>query len=78
MRFQRSDFLRYALVLFEGGIYTDTDTRILRSFEYWGSNPIEHKASPGEPSLIIGIEADVYVLIIARLVCRLLLTPFVL
>lgn len=58
---QKSDFLRYIFVLFEGGIYTDTDTAILKTFEHWGSRPVEHDVSPGPPSLIVGIEADVYV-----------------
>lgn len=55
----KSDFLRYIFVLFEGGIYTDTDTAILKTFEHWGSRPVEHDASTGPPSLIVGIEADV-------------------
>lgn len=58
---QRSDYLRYVLICFEGGIYTDTDTSILKSFAQWGSHPDEHNASQGPASLIIGIEADVYV-----------------
>ncbi|OCF33591.1 hypothetical protein I316_04664 [Kwoniella heveanensis BCC8398] len=32
----RSDTLRYLLVLIEGGIYTDTDTQLLKSPSVWG------------------------------------------
>lgn len=56
---QRSDFLRYIFVLFEGGIYSDTDTAILKDFSHWGSGAEEHDPSVGPPSLIVGIEADV-------------------
>jgi len=55
----RSDYLRYVVLCFEGGIYSDTDTRLLKSFDHWGANPEERSASPGPASLIVGIEADV-------------------
>ncbi|WWC92083.1 uncharacterized protein L201_007037 [Kwoniella dendrophila CBS 6074] len=35
----RSDTLRYLLILLEGGIYSDTDTTLLKSPSEWGKNP---------------------------------------
>lgn len=40
MRSQRSDALRYLLLLVEGGIYSDTDTRLLKSPSHWGEGPM--------------------------------------
>jgi alpha 1,6-mannosyltransferase len=37
---QRSDMFRYLVLLVEGGIYSDTDTRLLKAFEKWGANAI--------------------------------------
>ncbi|KAF9519774.1 glycosyltransferase family 32 protein [Hydnum rufescens UP504] len=54
-------FLRYLLLLVEGGIYTDTDTHLLRSIDGWGKGATNYgdQKYPGRPSLIVGIEADV-------------------
>ncbi|WWC65436.1 uncharacterized protein I303_108054 [Kwoniella dejecticola CBS 10117] len=43
----RSDTLRYLLVLLEGGIYTDTDTTLLKSPSEWGNNPKLFKGGQG-------------------------------
>ncbi|KAF8306361.1 hypothetical protein DL93DRAFT_2172122 [Clavulina sp. PMI_390] len=56
----RSDYLRYIVVCFEGGIYSDTDTLLLRDFSNWGTtDPDERIKGNGPASLIVGIEADV-------------------
>jgi alpha 1,6-mannosyltransferase len=34
--FQHSDMLRYLLLLLEGGIYSDTDTKRLKPLSEWG------------------------------------------
>jgi alpha 1,6-mannosyltransferase len=34
---QRSDTLRYLLLLLNGGIYSDTDTSLLKAPSHWGS-----------------------------------------
>ena len=36
LKYQRSDTLRYLLLLVEGGIYSDTDTPLLKSPSKWG------------------------------------------
>lgn len=36
LMYQRSDMLRYLLLFLEGGIYTDTDTTLLKSPGHWG------------------------------------------
>ena len=37
MSAQKSDVLRYLLLLLEGGIYTDTDTNLLKPPSVWGA-----------------------------------------
>ncbi|KAF8343767.1 uncharacterized protein EI90DRAFT_3027053 [Cantharellus anzutake] len=53
--------LRYLLVLVEGGIYSDTDTRMLKTIDHWGQGSMDFQGthSTGPPSVIVGIEADV-------------------
>jgi len=51
----KSDMLRYLLVLFEGGTYTDTDTHLLKPIDHWGASA----PGNGRPSIIVGVEADV-------------------
>ncbi len=55
--------LRYLLILFEGGVYSDTDTRLLKPISDWGKgwSDYEGTTSNGLPGVIVGIEADVYV-----------------
>ena len=36
LKYQRSDTLRYLLLLVEGGIYSDTDTQLLQPPSKWG------------------------------------------
>ncbi|WVF68134.1 hypothetical protein IAT40_002897 [Kwoniella sp. CBS 6097] len=43
----RSDTLRYLLLLIEGGIYTDTDTQLLKSPSVWGTEPKLYKDGIG-------------------------------
>nr|XP_019007986.1 uncharacterized protein I206_07154 [Kwoniella pini CBS 10737]OCF46767.1 hypothetical protein I206_07154 [Kwoniella pini CBS 10737] len=43
----RSDTLRYLLILLEGGIYTDTDTTLLKSPSEWGHDPKLFKGGDG-------------------------------
>ncbi|OCF58527.1 hypothetical protein L486_04560 [Kwoniella mangroviensis CBS 10435] len=43
----RSDTLRYLLILFEGGIYSDTDTLLLKPPSAWGQNPKLYKDGQG-------------------------------
>jgi len=57
----KSDLLRYLLLLFEGGTYSDTDVHLLQPIDTWGQYPdlLDTKGGTGGPSLIIGVEADV-------------------
>ncbi|WVQ95719.1 hypothetical protein IAU59_002818 [Kwoniella sp. CBS 9459] len=43
----RSDTLRYLLLLVEGGIYTDTDTQLVKSPSVWGTGPKLYKDGIG-------------------------------
>ncbi|ORX41208.1 hypothetical protein BD324DRAFT_613641 [Kockovaella imperatae] len=43
----RSDLLRYLLLLFEGGIYSDTDTSLLKEPSRWGSGATVWKYGEG-------------------------------
>ncbi|KAF8610649.1 hypothetical protein BDV93DRAFT_601630 [Ceratobasidium sp. AG-I] len=57
---KRSDMLRYLLVMVEGGIYSDMDTRRLRDISKWGQGAdLIGPHHLGSPSVTIGIEADV-------------------
>ncbi|CED82636.1 OCH1 [Phaffia rhodozyma] len=66
----KADFLRYLLMLVHGGVYSDTDTVALRPIEQWGKlhprlytngSLSSFDYSPdSEPSLILGIEVDVW------------------
>ncbi|KAG9104613.1 membrane-bound alpha-1,6- mannosyltransferase Initiation-specific [Ceratobasidium sp. 370] len=59
-RTKRSDLLRYLLVMVEGGIYTDIDTKRLKDISQWGQGAdIRGAESTGLPSVVVGIEADV-------------------
>jgi len=57
----KSDMLRYLLILFEGGVYTDTDTRLLKPIGNWGRGWMDYEDTTGvgPPGVIVGIEADV-------------------
>ena len=46
----KADMFRYLVILAYGGIYSDTDTHCLKSIDEW--------AEGRDPSLIIGVEAD--------------------
>ncbi|KAG9098155.1 membrane-bound alpha-1,6- mannosyltransferase Initiation-specific [Ceratobasidium sp. UAMH 11750] len=57
---KRSDLLRYLLVMVEGGIYADMDTRRLKDISQWGQGAeVRGPESAGLPSVVVGIEADV-------------------
>ncbi|KIJ45767.1 glycosyltransferase family 32 protein [Sphaerobolus stellatus SS14] len=57
----KTDFLRYLLLLVEGGVYSDIDTKCLKSISQWGSDPdVKGELRGGEqPGAVIGVEADV-------------------
>ncbi|KAF8591965.1 glycosyltransferase family 32 protein [Ramaria rubella] len=58
----KADFLRYLVLLVEGGIYSDIDTTCLKAASRWGSDPDVREGVRGDvlaPSGIIGVEADV-------------------
>ncbi|KAF8528075.1 nucleotide-diphospho-sugar transferase [Hysterangium stoloniferum] len=57
----KSDFLRYLLLLVEGGVYSDMDTTCLKPIDVWGSDAdvMGHMRGDDSPSAIVGIEADV-------------------
>ncbi|MCJ1481632.1 hypothetical protein MMC06_001791 [Schaereria dolodes] len=49
----RSDFLRYLVLLEDGGVYSDIDTRNLKPVSIWVPSSLVEKSS-----LVIGIEVD--------------------
>ncbi|KAG9118281.1 membrane-bound alpha-1,6- mannosyltransferase Initiation-specific, partial [Ceratobasidium sp. 392] len=56
---KRSDLLRYLLVMVEGGIYSDIDTRRLKDISRWGQGADTiGEETVGLPSVVVGIEAD--------------------
>ncbi|KAG8701479.1 membrane-bound alpha-1,6- mannosyltransferase Initiation-specific [Ceratobasidium sp. 395] len=57
---KRSDLLRYLLVMVDGGIYSDMDTRRLKDISRWGQGAdVMGGTTNGSHSVVIGIEADV-------------------
>ncbi|OAA43726.1 Glycosyltransferase, DXD sugar-binding motif protein [Metarhizium rileyi] len=52
-RVMRGDFLRYLLLALEGGIYSDTDTELVRPLHRWV--PEENRQ---QAKLVIGLECD--------------------
>ncbi|GME64182.1 Initiation-specific alpha-1,6-mannosyltransferase [Neofusicoccum parvum] len=49
----RADFLRYLILLAEGGVYTDVDTQPIRPIEDW-----VHPEFLNRTNVVLGIEAD--------------------
>jgi hypothetical protein len=59
----RSDALRYLVLLMEGGVYSDMDTKCMKPIENWGTTDPKAWRKQDKtstlPSMIIGVEADV-------------------
>ena len=58
---RKADFLRYLVLLAEGGVYSDADTRALMPLSHWADNTGEWKigtATPEPIRIIISVEGD--------------------
>ncbi|KAF8514503.1 nucleotide-diphospho-sugar transferase [Gautieria morchelliformis] len=57
----KADFLRYLLLLVEGGTYSDIDTECLKPITRWGhgADIVQSAGSGSMPGTIVGVEADV-------------------
>ena len=38
----KSDFLRYLIIYIKGGIYSDTDVRLIKPIENWKFDPLNN------------------------------------
>jgi alpha 1,6-mannosyltransferase len=50
----RSDLARYMILNAVGGLYSDTDTTLLKDYDQW----VPDRVPPGQVSFIVGIEQD--------------------
>lgn len=61
---RKADMLRYLVLLAEGGVYSDADTRALKPLTRWADSAKDwnvEKAPPQPVRVIVSVEGDFHV-----------------